>query len=105
MFGNLDQRQAGMLFVIRTQPAIVRAAEFGVPLKRQRPDAWLDEILPATPIGGVIRVQGRLHAMLLAALLVPDLVAENLNLGRHQRQARLAQGLGLTPEDIRARST
>src|ERR1700748_1809401 len=102
MLGNLDQGQAGMLFVIRTQPAIIGAAEFGVSLKRQRPVAGLDEILAATPIGGVIRDQGRLHAMLLAALLVPDLVAEKLDLGRNQRQAGLAQGLGLAPENIRA---
>jgi len=53
VLGDLDQRQAGMLFVIRTQPAVERAAEFGVALKRQRLVARLDEFLAAAPIGGV----------------------------------------------------
>ena len=69
-----------MLFVIRTQPAIERATELGVALKRQRLIAGLDEFLAATPIGGVGRYQRRLDAVLLAAFFVPDFVAQNLNL-------------------------
>ena len=105
MLGDLDQRQAGMLLVVGAQAAIVGAAEFGMPLKRQRPVAGLDEILAQAPIGGVRRHKRRLDAMLLAALLVPDLVVEDLDLGRHQLQAGLAERLGLAPEDIGARLT
>src|SRR3954470_8797360 len=105
MLGDLDQRQAGMLLVVRTQPAVERAAEFGVALERQRPVAGLDEILAAPPIGGVCRDQGRLHTMLLAAFLVPDLVAEDLDFGWHQRKAGFAERLGLAPENIGTRST
>ena len=105
VFGDLDQGQAGMLFMVRTQPAIERTAEFGVALKRQRLVAGLDEFLAAAPIVRIGRDQGRLHAMLLAAFLVPDLLAPNLDLGRHQREADFTQRLGLAPENIGARST
>jgi hypothetical protein len=73
-----------MLLVVRAQPAVERAAIVGATLKRERLVAGLDEVLAALPIGGIGRDQCRLHAVLPAALLVPDLIAGDLNLGRHQ---------------------
>src|ERR1044072_1766473 len=102
MLVDLDQRQARMLLVIRTQPAVVRTAEFGAILKAKRLVARFDVVLAQAPVGGVGRQQGRLHAVLAAAFLVPDLVAENLNLRRNEREADFAQGLSLAPEDIRS---
>src|SRR5262249_11903113 len=94
-----------MLLVVRAQPAIVWAAEFGAVLEGEGLVARLDVVLAAPPIGCIARHQRRLHAVLLAALLVPDFVAADLDLGRHQREAGLAQRGGLAPEDIGARST
>src|SRR5579864_4748565 len=94
-----------MLLVIGAQSAVVWTAEFGAALKRQRLVAGLDEVLAASPVGGVGGNQRRLHAVLFATLLVPDLIAMDLDLGRHQGEAGLAQRLGLTPEDIGARAT
>src|SRR3954447_3915994 len=105
MLGDLDQRQAGMLFVVGAQAAIIGATEFGMPLEGERPVARLDELLAQAPIGCVRRHKRGLDAMLLAALFVPDLVVEDLDLGRHQLQAGLAERLGLAPEDIGARLT
>ena len=105
VIGDFDQSQAGMLLVIRAQAAIERAAEFSMALQRQRPVTRLDEFLAAPPIGGIGRYQRGLDAMLPAALLVPDLVAKDLDLGGHQRQAGFTQRLGLAPENIRTRST
>ena len=85
---DLDQRQAGMLLVVGAEPAIVGAAVFGAALQRQRPVAGLDVVLAELPIGGVGRDQRGLGAVLRAALLVPDLVVANLDLGRHQRAGR-----------------
>src|SRR5258708_1001958 len=76
---DLDQRQTRMLLVIGTQPAIVRAAVFGAVLEREGLVARLDVVLAHAPVGGIGREQGRLHAVLAAALLVPDLVAENFD--------------------------
>ena len=97
---DLDQRQAGMLLVVGAQPAIVRTAELGAVLERERLVARLDVVLAQPPIGRVGREQRRLHAVLPAALLVPDLVAQDLDLRRHQREAGLAQRMRLAPEDI-----
>src|SRR5262245_3032614 len=94
-----------MLLMVRAQAAIIGTAELGTLLELQRPIAGLDEILAQSPIGRIGRNKCRLHAMLLAALLVPDLVAEDLDLGWHQFQADLAERLGLAPESIGTRST
>ncbi len=102
---DLDQRQARMLFVIRAQPAIVRAAELGAVLEGKRLVARLDVVLAHAPVGGIARQQRGLHAVLAAALLVPDLVADDLDLRRHQRETGFAQRLGLAPEDVGPRST
>ena len=53
MVVDLDERQAGMLFMIRTEPAIIRAAVFGVALQRERPVTGLDVLLAAQPIRGI----------------------------------------------------
>src|SRR3954452_22527736 len=100
MIGDLDQRQAGMLLVIRAEPAIIGTAEFGPALEIQRYIARLDEGFAAPPIGSIVGDQRRLHAMLPAALLVPDFVVDDLDLGRHQFEAGLAERLGLAPEHI-----
>src|SRR6266480_2085346 len=94
-----------MLLVVRAEAAVIGAAELGAALKRQRLVARLDEILAEAPIGRIGRDQRRLHAVLTAALFVPDFVADDLNLRRHERQTGLAQRLGLAPEHIRPRST
>ncbi|GMO61228.1 hypothetical protein BwSG20_16410 [Bradyrhizobium ottawaense] len=83
VLGDLDQRQAGMLLVVGTETAIIGTAEFGALLELQRSVTWLDEILAQAPIGGIRRHQRRLDAMLPAALFVPDLVIQDLDLGRH----------------------
>src|SRR4051794_24669165 len=105
MLGDLDQRQARMLFVIGTQSAIERAAELGAGLEAEGPVAGLDEDLAAAPVGRVRGDKRRLHAMLAAALFVPDLVPANLDLGGHQLETGLAEGLGLAPEDVGPRLT
>src|SRR5262249_24640786 len=102
---DLDQREAGMLLVVGTQPAIVWAAELGAVLEGEGLVARLDVVLAAPPIGRIARHQRRLHAVLPAALLVPDLVVADLDLGRHQRETGLAQRGGLAPEHVGARST
>src|SRR5215472_16845972 len=94
-----------MLLVVRAQPAIVRAAECGAVLEGEGLVARLDVVLAALPVGRIARHQRRLHAVLPAALLVPDLVVADLDLGRHQREAGLAQRGGLAPEHVGARST
>jgi len=76
-----------------------------VALKRQRLVAGLDEILAQPPIGGIGRNQCRLHAVLLATLFVPDLVALDQDLGWHQCQAGFTERLGLAPKNIGTRST
>jgi hypothetical protein len=45
VLGDLDQRQAGMLLMVRAQAAIIGAAIFGALLEMQRPVAGLDEVL------------------------------------------------------------
>src|SRR3954453_16911048 len=89
-----------MLLVIRTQTAIIRAAEFGAALKAERLVARLDVVLAQPPIGRIGRDQRRLHTMLSAAFLVPDLIPMDRDLGGHQREAFLAQGLRLPPKDV-----
>src|ERR1700761_4150618 len=89
-----------MLLMVGAQAAIIGAAIFGALLEMQRPVAGLDEVLAQPPIGSIGRYQRRLHAMFPAALLVPDLVVEDLDLGRHQLEAGLAERLGLAPEDV-----
>ena len=105
MLVDFNQRQARMLLVIGTQAAIVRAAEFGVALPRQRSVAGLDVVLAQLPIGYVRRDQRGMGAVTLAALFVPDLVVLDGDFRRHQLKARLAQRGGLAPEHIRTRST
>src|SRR5215471_8260042 len=105
MLGDLDQGEAGMLLVVRAQAAVERAAVLGAPLKRERLVARLDVVLAAPPIGGVGGDQGRLYAVRAASLLVPDLVAQKLDFGRHKRETGLAQRLGLAPEDVGTGST
>src|SRR5260370_1239510 len=102
---DLDQRQAGMLLVVGAEPAIVGATVFGMALPRQRAVARLEIILAELPIGGVGGDAGGLGTVLRTALLVPDLVVANLDLGRDQLDAGLAQRGGLAPEQIGTRST
>ena len=102
---DLDQRQAGMLLVVGTEPAVERAAVFGAALPGERAIARLEIVLAGEPVGRVGRHQGRLHAVARAALLVPDLVVLDDDLGRHQAEAGLAQGRGLAPEDVGANLT
>src|ERR1700730_14902544 len=94
-----------MLLVIGAEPAIVGAAVFGAALQRQRPVARLEVVLAELTIGSVGGDQCRPGGVLGAALLVPDLVVANLDLGRNQRETGLAQRGGLAPEQIGTRST
>ena len=102
---DLDQRQAGMLLVVGAEPAVERAAEFGAALPRQRAIARLEVVLAGEPVGRVGRHQGRLHTVARAALLVPDFVVLDDDLGRYQAETGLAQRGGLAPEDVRANLT
>src|SRR5580692_5723109 len=94
-----------MLLVVGAESAVVGAAVLGAALQRQRPVARLEVVLAELPIGGVGRDQRGMGAVLRATLLIPDLVVANLDLGRHQREAGLAQRGGLAPEQIGTRST
>src|SRR5262245_26111945 len=102
---DLDQRQARMLLVVGAEPAIVRAAILGAALQRERAVARLDVVLAEPPIGRVGGDQGGVRAVAVAALLVPDFVALDRDLRRHQREAGLAQRGGLAPEYVGPRST
>src|SRR5262245_25200620 len=94
-----------MLLMVRAQAAVERAAVLGAALQRERTVAGLQVVLAAQPVGRVGGDEGRLHAVAGAALLVPDLAVADLDLGRHQAEAGLAQGGGLAPEDVGANLT
>src|SRR5215471_5966756 len=81
---DLDQRQARMLLMVRAEAAIIGTAELGAALQGERTVAGLDVVLAQPPIGRVAGNERRLDAVLLAALLVPDLVVLDGDLGRHQ---------------------
>jgi len=84
-----------MLFVIGTEPAVVRAAVVRPALEAQRQVAGLDEVLLAAEVGRVGRDQRLLRPMLRAALEKEDVIALDDDLGVHKLQARLAQRHGL----------
>ena len=65
---DVDQREAGVLLVVRAEAAIVGAAELGPRLHLERPVARLDVVARQAEIGGVGRDQRLLHAVPLAAL-------------------------------------
>src|SRR5215470_16529219 len=94
-----------MLLVVRAEAAIIGTAVFGATLQRQRAVAGFQIFLAELPISGIGRDQRRVRAVLRAALLVPDLVVAQLDLGRDEREAGLAQRGGLAPEQIGTRST
>src|SRR5262249_37862123 len=100
---DLDDGDAGMLLVIRTEAAIPRAAALGLGERRERPIAGLQVFERAAPVDGIIRHQGLHHAMLDAALGIVDAAVFLDDLGRHQREAGLAQRGGLTEKEIRRR--
>src|SRR5437879_13760454 len=105
MILDLNQRQSRILLVHRAHAAIIRTAKLGAILECERLVARLDVVLAEAPVGGIGRYQRRLYAVLAAALFVPDLVADDLDLRRHERETRFAQRLGLARENIGARST
>src|SRR5262249_47377692 len=105
MLVDLDQRQTRVLLVVGAQSAVVGTAEFSPALQAERAVAGLDVVLAQAPIGRVSGDERRLHAVALAALLVPDFVVLDGDLGRDQRETDLAHRGGLAPEHVGARST
>ena len=100
---DLDQRQAAVLLVIRTEAAIIGTALVDAGVKLERHIARLQEIAAALPIRRIGRYQGLLYAVLMAALQVIDAILFLQDLGRHQFEAGLAQRGCLAEKDVRAR--
>ena len=98
---DLDQRQAAVLFVIGTQPAIERTACLGAGLHLQRAVARLEPQRLLLPIGQIVADQGFLHAMRAATLEIIDAAILADHLGRDRFEADLAQAGGLPVKDIR----
>ena len=69
---DLDQRQAGMLLVVRAEAAVIGAAQLGARLHVERPVARLQVVMAELVVSGVGGDQRLLHAMRLAALEVVD---------------------------------
>lgn len=89
-----------MLFVIRTQAAVVGAAVVGAGLDAERPVAGLQPILLRLPVVKIIADQGLLNAMVPAPLEVEDVSAFGDDLRRNESETGLTQARGLTEEQV-----
>jgi hypothetical protein len=67
---DVDERQAGVLFVIRAQAAVIGAAQFGAGLRRERAVARLQIVVAELVVGRVGGDERLLNAMRPAALEV-----------------------------------
>ena len=97
---DLDQRETGMLLVIGTQAAIVRAAVMRPALELERHVAGLEIVLAALEIGRVGGDQRLLRAVIGTALQVIDVVAFDEDLRRHETQTGFAERRGLRVEAV-----
>jgi hypothetical protein len=97
---DLDEREARMLLMVRTQAAIERAAIMGARLELERDVAGLQPVPALSVVLGVGGDQGLLDAVGVAAFLEIDAVVLDQDLGWHRVQAGLAQRLGLAVEQI-----
>src|SRR5215469_2159600 len=103
MLVDLEQRQAGMLLVVRAETAIVGTAVFGPGVELERHVARLQEIAAPLPVARLARDQRLLDAVLGATLQVKDRLPFLDDLRRDEPQAGLAHRGGLAEEDVRAR--
>ena len=97
---DLEDGEARVLFVVRAEAAVERAAVIGPRLGAKGPVAGLQPVLLRFPVGEVVADQRLLHAVFAAALLVEDVRALRDDLGRNQVQACFTQAGGLAQEQI-----
>src|SRR5258706_11009245 len=89
-----------MLLVVGAQPAIVGTAVVRPALELERQVAWFQIVLAALEVRGVGRDQRLLSAVLRATFQEIDVVALDLDLRRHEPQARLAKRGRLSVEAV-----
>jgi hypothetical protein len=88
---DFKQREAGMLFVVGTQAAIVRATLVDFGLEGLRHIARFQVFLAAFVIVNVGGNQRLLHPVFRAAFLVIDIAVLKQDFGWHDREAFLTQ--------------
>ena len=100
MVGDLDQRQATMLLVIRAEPAVVWAAVLDRRVELQRHLPGLERLAAELVILGVGADQHFLKPMLRTPLVQVDVAILDDDLGLDLAQAGRAEAVGQLEEDV-----